>query len=77
MKAREAAEQKQLEYKAKMLSMQDEMEQTHKELEAAQDRIRRLEDELYELNQVLKFLTTNHFFLFVFLYRASIASVLK
>uniref|UniRef100_A0A915MWQ4 Moesin/ezrin/radixin homolog 1 n=1 Tax=Meloidogyne javanica TaxID=6303 RepID=A0A915MWQ4_MELJA len=56
MKAREAAEQKQLEYKAKMLSMQDEMEQTHKELEAAQDRIRRLEDELYELNQAKRLL---------------------
>uniref|UniRef100_A0A1I8BUA1 Moesin/ezrin/radixin homolog 1 n=1 Tax=Meloidogyne hapla TaxID=6305 RepID=A0A1I8BUA1_MELHA len=56
MKARELAEQKQLEYKARMLSMQDEMEQTHKELEAAQDRIRRLEDELYELNQAKRLL---------------------
>uniref|UniRef100_A0A183BTH2 FERM_C domain-containing protein n=1 Tax=Globodera pallida TaxID=36090 RepID=A0A183BTH2_GLOPA len=51
MCAREAAEQKQHEYEAKMLSMKEEMESAQLDLEVAQGRIRRLKDQIYELNE--------------------------
>ncbi|KAL3068753.1 hypothetical protein niasHS_017319 [Heterodera schachtii] len=56
MCAREAAEQKQHEYEAKMLSMKEEMESAQRELEVAQGRIRRLEDQIYELNEAKRLL---------------------
>uniref|UniRef100_A0A183C1Y1 Moesin/ezrin/radixin homolog 1 n=1 Tax=Globodera pallida TaxID=36090 RepID=A0A183C1Y1_GLOPA len=56
MCAREAAEQKQHEYEAKMLSMKEEMESAQRDLEVAQGRIRRLEDQIYELNEAKRLL---------------------
>uniref|UniRef100_A0A914I6I8 Moesin/ezrin/radixin homolog 1 n=1 Tax=Globodera rostochiensis TaxID=31243 RepID=A0A914I6I8_GLORO len=56
MFAREAAEQKQHEYEAKKLSMKEEMESVQRELEVAQGRICRLEDQIFELNEAKRLL---------------------
>lgn len=49
MTAREAAEQKQREYEERMERMREEMEKAQRELLHAQDTIRRLEQQLNEL----------------------------
>ncbi|KAK0429461.1 hypothetical protein QR680_011391 [Steinernema hermaphroditum] len=49
MSAREAAEQKQKEYEERMRRMQEDMERAQQELLAAQDTIRRLEQQLADL----------------------------
>ena len=51
MTAREAAEQKQREYEEQMLRMKEDMERAQRELEMAQETIRRLEQQLHELHE--------------------------
>uniref|UniRef100_A0A915D7V4 Moesin/ezrin/radixin homolog 1 n=1 Tax=Ditylenchus dipsaci TaxID=166011 RepID=A0A915D7V4_9BILA len=65
MNAREAAEQKQKEYEDRMKRMelemrekQMEMDRAHQELELAQETIRRLEQQLHELNEAKRDLET-------------------
>lgn len=52
MSAREAAEQKQRVYEQRIQQMCEDMERAQKELEMAQETIRRLEQQLFELNEV-------------------------
>lgn len=49
MTAREAAEQKQREYEERMERMKEEVERAQRELSEAHDTIRRLEQQLLEL----------------------------
>jgi radixin len=56
MNAREAAEQKQREYEEQMNRMREDMERAQRELEVAQETIRRLEQQLSELHEAKRIL---------------------